>query len=316
LTNKQKYIEFCKKEKDIPIFSQYWWLDSVCGKDNWDVAIVEKGGEIWATMPYYIKKKFGFTLITMPPLTQTLGPYIKYPKNQKYYKKLSWEKELMNSLIDQLPKFDYFYQQWHYSLTNWLPFYWRGFRQTTRYTYIIENFAVKELEKNFETDIRRRIKKATNLGIKIIESNNLEEFYRLNKMTFERQKIKIPYRLDFIKHLYKNLKDFNLVKINFAKYENEMIAANFLVYDNNSVYYLMGGIDFTKKSLGAMDLLQYESIKFALNNKKIFNFEGSMIKSIEKYFRGFGSVQKPYFAVYKFNSKILKFAKCIKDLSD
>lgn len=78
-TNKQKYREFCKIEINIPIFSQDWWLDAVCGENNWDVAIVERGGEIWATMPYYVKKKWGFTIITMPPLTQKLGPYIKYP---------------------------------------------------------------------------------------------------------------------------------------------------------------------------------------------------------------------------------------------
>ena len=34
-------------------------MDAVCGEDNWDVLIVEKGGEIVASMPIYIKKKFG-----------------------------------------------------------------------------------------------------------------------------------------------------------------------------------------------------------------------------------------------------------------
>jgi hypothetical protein len=181
MTNKQKYREFCKKEKNIPIFSKDWWFDAVCGEDNWDVIIVEKGGEIWATMPYCIKKKFGFTLITMPLLTQTLGPYIKYTKNQKYYKKLSWEKEIMNALIEQLPKFDYFLQNWHYSVTNWLPFYWRGFKQNTRYTYIVENLNIEELEKNFETDVRRKAIKA---GVEVLESNDIKKFYVLNKMTF------------------------------------------------------------------------------------------------------------------------------------
>lgn len=41
----------------------------------------------------------------------------------------------MNYFIDNLPKFDYFNMNFHYSITNWLPFYWRGFKQTTRYTY-------------------------------------------------------------------------------------------------------------------------------------------------------------------------------------
>ena len=48
MTNKEKYRKFCQKEKDIPIFSKDWWLDSVCGENGWDVVLFEKGGEIWA----------------------------------------------------------------------------------------------------------------------------------------------------------------------------------------------------------------------------------------------------------------------------
>ena len=58
MTNKDLYSKLCENESTIPIFSKDWWLDAVCGDENWDVAIVEKGGEIWATMPYFIIKKF------------------------------------------------------------------------------------------------------------------------------------------------------------------------------------------------------------------------------------------------------------------
>ena len=85
--NKIKYKEFCKLEEDMPIFSCDWWLDTVCGENNWDVALFEKGGHIYASMPYYKLKKFNFYLSIMPILTQTLGIYIKYPRDQKYHKK-------------------------------------------------------------------------------------------------------------------------------------------------------------------------------------------------------------------------------------
>ena len=314
--NKQKYREFCKIEKNIPVFSIDWWLDSVCGEENWDVAIVEKGGEIWATMPFYIKKKWGFTLITMPPLTQKLGPYIKYPQGQKYYKKLSWEKEIMNELIDQLPKFDYFYQQWDYTITNWLPFYWRGFKQTTRYTYKIDKeIDINILEKDFETDVRRRRRrKASELGIKIINNENIEVFYELNIMTFERKNKSVPYNFDLVKKIYEITKKNNSSKLSFAFYNEKAISAAFLVSDSNSVYYLMGGIDSLYKDLGGMDLILYNSIKWTLNQGKNFDFEGSIVESIEKYFRSFGSIQTPYFAVYKINSRILKIKECLKEL--
>jgi hypothetical protein len=55
-----------------------------------------------------------------------------------------------------------------------------------------------------------------------------------------------------------------------------------------------------------MDLVLFESIKFAMQSKRAFDFEGSMIESIEKYFRTFGAIQKPYHSVSKTSSKSLK----------
>jgi lipid II:glycine glycyltransferase (peptidoglycan interpeptide bridge formation enzyme) len=284
---------------------------------EWDVILYEKGGQIWGSFVYVIKKRYGFTLITMPKLTQVLGPYIKYPQGQKYYKKLSWEKEIMNYFIDNLPKFDYFSMNFHHSISNWLPFYWKDFKQTTKYTYVIDkDMMIKELSKNFETDIRRRRrKKAEKLGIVVYESNNIKKFYELNKMTFRRQNKEIPYSFEFIKKIYENCKNNDTCKIFFAKdAENNIIAGNFLIYDKNTVYYLMGGIDPRYKDMGGMDVILYESIKFALQSGRDFDFEGSMVESIEKYFRSFGSIQKPYFQIIKINSKLLKIKSCIRDI--
>lgn len=307
---KEEYIEFCKKEP-IAIYSQYFYLDAVCGKDNWDVLLFKKGGEIFASFPYYKKKKAIFKGIAQPKLTQFLGPYIKYPKEQGDYKKLSWEKEVMDYFIKHLPKYDFFDISFHYSITNWLPFYWQGFMQTTKYTYIINKDA--NIEKLETSNRRRRRKKAIKNGVEIIQSSNVEQFYKLNKLTFIRQQREIAYDLDFVKNLYEKLSKYNAVKIYFAKYKNRVVAANFLVEDKNCVYYLMGGIEPKYGDIGAMDLIQYESIKYALLKGKSFDFEGSMVESIEKYFRSFGAIQKPYFEIKKINSKALKVIECIKE---
>jgi len=98
----------------------------------------------------------------------------------------------------------------------------------------------------------------------------------------------------------------------FALHQGKTVAANFLVEDSETVYYLMGGIDPEFADIGAMDLVQYESIKYALSKGKNFDFEGSMVESIEKYFRSFGATQKAYFEVTKTESKLLKAIECMK----
>jgi len=314
-SNREKYRAFCEKQT-IPIFSQPWWLDSVCGKDNWDIIVIEKGGNIVATMPLFLRKgKLNTTIISQPLLTQTLGIYFNYPKNQKYYKKLSFEKDIVEKIVKKLPSFDIFSQSFNYEQTNFLPFYWVGFDMQVKYTYVIENISIDELEKNFETDIRRRRRKADKLGVKVYESDDIKKFYELNKMTFIRQNRDIPYSFKFIEKLYLKSKENNACKIFFAKdAENNIIAGNFLIYDKNTVYYLMGGIDPKYKDMGGMDVVLYESIKFALQSGRKFDFEGSMVESIEKYFRSFGAIQKPYYIVYKNNSKLLKIRECIRDI--
>jgi len=314
MINKKIYREFCIK-KNIPIFSKDWWLDSVCGVDNWDVIIIEKGGNIFATMPYILVERLKFISIGQPILTQTLGIYFNYPQNQKYYKKLSFEKEMIEKILKQLPKFDKFSQNFNYKQSNLLPFHWAGFDIKVNYTYAVENITIEDLEKNLETDIRRRRRKAFDVDVEVYESEDIKKFYELNEMTFIRQNRDIPYTFEFIENLYNNCKQNNACKMFFAKNKDGVvIAGNFLIYDENTVYYLMGGIDPDFKDLGGMDVVQFESIKYALQSGRKFDFEGSMIESIEKYFRSFGAIQKPYFNISKTNSKLLKIRSLLKEI--
>nr|WP_233552246.1 hypothetical protein [Parabacteroides sp. AF48-14] len=69
---KDKYHQLCSTEKSIPIFSRDWWLDTVCGKDRWEVLLVEEKGKITAAMPLYIPQR---NIISMPSCTQTMGPW-------------------------------------------------------------------------------------------------------------------------------------------------------------------------------------------------------------------------------------------------
>ena len=79
LNGNWKFI-WVKKPSERPIY----FYKTDYNDDNWDVILVEKDGEIVASLPYYFHKKFTCKIINMPPLTQTMGPYIKYPENQKY----------------------------------------------------------------------------------------------------------------------------------------------------------------------------------------------------------------------------------------
>lgn len=315
MNNKDKYIALCKKEKNIPVFLQYWWLDAVCGKDNWDVVLIEKGGLIWGALPYYYFKTCIGLILGMPKLTQFIGLWIRYPNGQKYTSKLSHEKEIIQGLISKLPKFALFKQNFHYALTNWLPFYWKDFKQTTKYTYVIpsglsEKVIWENLDKQTRSDIRNAKEK-----LKIREITSLRVFYNINKQTFTRKGVRIPYTYKLLRTIDNAVKDNNSGKIFVAEDgKGNLHASCYLIWDEREIYYLAGGIDHNHKNSGAMSLLIWRGINMALEQDKSFNFEGSMLEPVEKYFRGFGALQKRYFKIWKANSLILKFKYFIENI--
>ena len=74
---------WCEKHPDIPLFLQYDWLNTIADPENWDVALHMVGTDVQGFMPYFRKRKLNFEVITVPPLTPYLGPWIHYPDQQK-----------------------------------------------------------------------------------------------------------------------------------------------------------------------------------------------------------------------------------------
>ena len=314
MTRKEKYYSFCEIEKNIPIFSQAWWLDAVCGMD-WNVALVEKNSQIIASMPYYLIKKVGFKIITMPKLTQNMGPYIKYPPNQKYENKIAYEKIIMTELITYLPSYDMFSQNFNYTITNWLPFYWKGFSQTTYYSYILDQLSdLESIFSRFHSTKKKNIKKAEKL-IDIVYDISDKTFYDNHKMTLAKQGKKISYSLELFKKIYSEGYKHNSSKTIGAYDKNgNLHAAYFIIWDDISVYNLISTIDPEYRESGASSLLFKEIISFASNISDKIDLEGSMIESVEQSFRKFGAIQIPYFNVTKINSTLLGIKKMFNDL--
>ena len=306
VTNKALYQKYCE-DNPVPIFNQPWWWDAVC-ENQWDVTLVKNGGSIIAALPYHLKKKGIYSVILPPQLTQYTELILNYPDGQKYASKIGFEKKNITEIIDQLPNTDYTELTLSGKLTNWLSFKWKGFTETTRYTYLIPDLSdLKKVHSEFKENIRREIKKAEKqLTISTIE--DVDIFYSINQKTFARQKIENPYSIDLFKKMDEACTKQNCRSIYLAKDQNGNVHGSiYIVWDKTTSYYLAGGSDPDFRTSGAHSLLMWKAIQDAANRNLIFDFKGSMIESVESFFRGFGAVQTPYFLVKKYNSKVLKF---------
>jgi len=221
----------------------------------------------------------------------------------------------MYEMIEQIKdlKIGYYNQNFHYSISNWLPFYWKGFRQTTRYTYVIEDISdIENVFKNFDYSKKKNINKARKT-VRIKYDLSAQEFYEHHKMTLNKQNQKISYSQNIFYELYRSVYERGCGKTIYAIDDNEIIhAALFVVWDNKSAYDLISTIDPDYRNSGASSLLIYEIINFLRDKVRKFDFEGSMIESVENSFRKFGAIQKAYFNINKSFSFTFKLINSIK----
>jgi hypothetical protein len=311
---KQAYRALCDREPTIPVFSRAWWLDAAAGPENWDVVVVEQDGQIVASLPYVIKRVLGITLLTQPSLTQTLGPWLR-PTSMKYMKLLSWQKEAMQALIEQLPPFSHYVQQWHYSHTNWLPFYWKGFSQTTRYTCEISDLSdLDKVYAGFSSAKRSEIKKAEKT-IRVEFDITAEDFYENHRASLKRQGRDICYSFALFKKLY-DAAYLNNSGRTIAGYDSDgnLHAALFIVWDPGSAYGLVSTIDPRFRGSGAPSLLIREMIRHVAPLTKKFDFEGSMSEELARSYRQFNTRKQPYFLISKTPSKLYATAKFLRSV--
>jgi hypothetical protein len=295
LTNKDKYHSFCRTEATIPVFSRDWWLDAVCGA-KWDVLLYEEKGRIRAAMPLYLPLP---GIISMPPYTQTMGVWFAGESGDtKYTTALGQRQEICKVFVEELGKYRAFLQNFHYEVTDWLPFYWAGYCQTTRYTYVLHDIRQTErLRENMSVHLRRKITKAMQHRLVVKQDIPIEDFLRIHSLTFERQGRK-PVQAGRLKHLINVCRGRNQGNL-WGGYDESgrLHAVAFIVHQESSAYYLAGGADPALRDSGAQALILWEAIQSVSVYTNRFDFEGSMIPGVERFFREFGAVQTPYFTI-------------------
>ena len=310
-SSKNEWNSFVDSSPQGSVFCYYEWLE-FSTKNDFQILVYKENGRITAGMPlpFYSTGKIG-----LPPLTQKMGVLFEDFSNTKYVTRLEKEKKIIYEFIDVLKREKKSYSMnfdWHFD--NWLPFYWRGYEQTTRYTYVID-FNSKTLDQiwqDMDDRTRNSIRKAEKSLLRISKTNDVKRFYEINKMTFERQKMEIPYSFEYVQKIYETFKDV-ISMFEAIDSSGNTHAMNFYIADNRSVYYLMSGADPDFRSSGAQNLIHWEAIKHFYGKVRYFDFEGSMIENVEANFRKFGAVQKQYFNISS-TSILREVKKIVKTL--
>jgi Acetyltransferase (GNAT) domain len=275
------------------LFQQSWWLDAVA-PNSWDAAVVVENNEVVGRLPFVRNRRFGLTILSQPRLTPFLGPWVNAGTG-KPVTRLEREHEILKNLISALPKHDVFIQDFHYSAHNCLPFYWDGFSETLKFSYVLDDLLDHDrLWNGLRKTVRRHIRNAERqLSVRAVD--DIEILISMNRMTFERQGLPHPYSPDLLRNLDAACRARGVRRLFLAEgADGTPHAALYLVWDSESAYDLIGGSDSRLRNGGAVSLLKWEAIKYAGQVTRRFDFEGSMLEPIECAFRAFGGRQVQY----------------------
>ena len=279
------------------IFQEAWWLDAVA-PGSWGEVTVEDGGRTIGRLPFMVKKRFGLQVLSMPRLTQTLGPVYRIEDGPTSHR-LAREIELVGELTAKLPRYDRFYQSFTPAIDNWYPFYLCGFQQSTRYTYRFESLTdLDRIHAGFNPNVRRAIRKAEGL-LEVRQDLGIDRLIDVVEQTYARQGGRFTVPRDLIHRLDAAAVSRGASLPLFAvDREGRIHAVAYVVHDSRCAYWLLAGSDPAHRDSGAGTLLVWRALQLSAERSRAFDFEGSMIAPIAAFYRRFGARQTAYSAVW------------------
>ncbi len=303
MNHKEEYKAFCEQHT-VSLFTSYWWWHHIV-QENWNVLLYKKGREVLACFPYHIKSKYGLKAIIPPTLTPYQGIAYAVPKDAKNDKVISFKRKVQEYFIAHLPKTALIIGQLDWQETYALPFHWNKFDLRTRYTYILEtNSSEDVLYQNLKDSLRREISKAKS-AYQMEDNEDTAALFNIKKINADLFKEPLSYSAKTLENIAK-LIDLNQAKLLEIKDNQTTIASLLICWDKSQMYYSCGGLHPDYRNSGALSWLLWEAILLAKNLNIPFNFEGSMMKPIERYFANFGGNPMPFIEYKRINSRMLK----------
>lgn len=299
------------------IFSERWWIDIVThGEARLLGCFMENlliGG-----LPIWPCTAVGITRLRQPPLTPYWGPVL-HPRNNetKYAARLSSEHAILRAFAEELLRWPDVTMQFHPSLTNWLPFFWSGYTQLTRYTYRIPDCSnTAALLATAEKSMRRGLRTAEECGLTLRDTVEPMVIAEVFRRVMERQGLR---RSDEVLHVWLQLAEaarernrlFTTAAIDST---GNVHSADAMVWDDRYAYAILGGTNPRYRKACGGTLTTWHLLETASPLVPAFDFEGSTMEAVEHFFRSFGSEQTPYFMVTRHSSWQLNAMRTVQQV--
>lgn len=256
-----------------------WYLHMVA--PQWDALVA---GDYEAVMPLTWNKKLGIRYLYQPFFTQQLGVFYR----SDYYK------ESTPDFIKAIPS-SFKFIDIHLNAYN--HFEHTDIKLKKRKNFVLDiSKPYEKLFKGYDQHCTRNIKKARKFNhvIRPVEPVDVINFYRKHKGLETKNVGHDDYRmLEKLSGVAREKK----VMITYGVFNDnqEMLAAGIFLYIKGRVIYLLGTASPKGKEARAMYALIDYAIMQSCGHPVVFDFEGSEIPGIARFFRGFGAEKQPFY---------------------
>ncbi len=298
--DKALYRIFCVEHGDkLPLFYRDWWLDAVCEDGDWDVMLYIEDPHIVAICTFFEKQKGPFSYVSMPPLTKFAGPYFVRPFSDRK------KHRILSQLVAAHRSYWGFEQTIHYQTNNWLAYYWRGYQQNTRYSFVIDHIQdLDQVWSGMTADYRNNKISKAERSLSLHMDLKMDLLLRLFSAPFERQVVTMPVKDALMRRLISACDHRRCGRSLYLQNAGgQVLAAVYVVWDQHTTYLLLTD-DWhapEQRSSGAGIYLVWKAIQFASAEvgSQSFDFLGGMSENLERTRRQFGAELRPYHYIKK-----------------
>lgn len=280
-------------------------LQKVYHKEIRVFGIQDKGANIVAHFFIYFFNKLWQKHLITPPFLTDIQLATFCPSNNPSQVN-NFNRDILSTIAEFLHQFPHTYLEivLPVGVVDGLPFKWLNYKCGIRYTYYLDLTISEDLLlQNMSTQRRKNINDANKLELEVrnITDSNLIKEKAIELLTTKKAK----FNRDIVTGFSNIAGTDNLKSIGI--YEGDkLLALSTCFISNNESTYLFGwnSPDDDRSFLGTYAL--WKGILASRNNANRFNFAGSQIPSIEKYFRGFGGQLTPLISVISDKRKLTK----------
>ncbi|MFU8860937.1 MAG: GNAT family N-acetyltransferase [Cyclonatronaceae bacterium] len=287
---------FCEQQKSGTVFHTTPWLNHR-KEGELHITACYDGAHLIGGFPWLLNRRYGLERIVKPRLSPYYGPVWKDNTGT------TTRELLINSILGDLQKFDMIAvsllpgSAFPRDLVT-SPAVRRNIRTCLR---LPDKHVYYSKGLNYE--LRRSVYK----GVTVTETDDADIIYRLTQYSFQNAGRKHPLTPEEFSHLFSIMRRQKRCIAFKAEYEDTgVIGVQVLLFDDNRAYNVLSGIDRDHKKLNAGPLLMDHCIDWSHKRGLIFDFEGSSIEPVFRFFMRFSPevVTYPYH-VYV-NSKRIK----------